>query len=185
MSHLAVLNFDDPKGAERALLDIVDDKASSALGNALQLVDAAVVVKTETRRGKEKVRVTQTAEAMAKGAKTIRGSWWGLLIGLLFGGPLGGALLGGAIGKIAGRKLDLGIDNDFIEQVGDDLQVGGSALLVLTDRSPDEAMAAAAAELRAGIAFTSIADDASQVLADVAADTDIAEAIDADQADEG
>lgn len=181
MTHLAVLNFDDAKGAERALMDIVNDKATSTLGNALQLLDAAVVVKTENRRGNEKVKVTQTAEAVAKGAKTLRGSWWGLLIGLLFGGPLAGALLGGAIGKISGRRMDLGIDNDFIKQVGDDLQVGGSALLVLTDRSPDEAMEAAAAELEAGIAFTAIADDAADVLAEVASDDEIADAIEAEQ----
>lgn len=185
MTHLAVLNFDDPKGAERALLDIYDDKATSSLGNALQLLDAAVVVKTQGRRGNERVKITQTAEAVAKGAKTLRGSWWGLLIGLLFGGPIGGALLGGAIGRIAGRKLDLGIDNEFITKVGEDLQIGGSALLVLTDRSPDEAMAAAAAELKAGIAFTAIANDAADVLAEVASDTEIADAIEADQIDEG
>lgn len=179
MSHLAVLTFTTRDGAEEALRGVLTDRVSSPLGNALQIQDAAVVVKTERR---QRVKVTQTVESIEKGGKIIRGSWWGLLIGLLFGGPIGGALLGGLIGKIAGRNVDLGIDNEFIRKVGDSLEPGGSALLVLTDKSPDEALAAAAEAVAAGLILTAISTETAKVLGEIAADDEIADAIQAESA---
>ena len=54
-----------------------------------------------------------------------------MLIGFLFGGPLFGALLGLGLGALFGTQIDIGVDNDFIRQVGDDMLPGNSALFLL------------------------------------------------------
>ncbi len=179
MSNLIVLTFDTKTEAERTLLSVIDESANSVLGRAVQIEDAAVAVKND----KGRVKITQTMEAAAKGGRTLRGTWWGLLIGLLFAGPLFGAIIGGSIAALRGRKMDLGIDNQFIKEVGDKLEPGGSALLILTDRTPEEALTQAAVELNAGLLLSELSDDAAATLTQVAADDDIAKAIEEEHAD--
>lgn len=65
-----------------------------------------------------------------------------MLFGLLFFIPLLGAAIGAAMGGVSGSLVDVGIDDDFIKQVRDDVAPGTSALFVLssdavTDRVKD------------------------------------------------
>jgi uncharacterized membrane protein len=54
-----------------------------------------------------------------------------MLVGLLFFMPWLGLALGALTGAIAGHFTDVGIDNDFIKQVGASIEPGDSALFLL------------------------------------------------------
>ena len=93
----------------------------------LELDDAAIVHKTEGGR----VRIVQTKD-VSTGQGAISGSWWGLLAGLFIpGGPLLGAALGAAVGGIFAKMRDIGIDDDQMKRMGEQLEEGESALFLL------------------------------------------------------
>ena len=105
----------------------------------LRLVDAAVVVKDQDG----KVKIKQTLEQSKTGTAAAWGALWGLLIGLLFLSPILWGVVGGLLGAVIGKTQDLGIDNEFIKEVGDSLEPGKSALCMLVleaigDREMDE-----------------------------------------------
>jgi uncharacterized membrane protein len=64
--------------------------------------------------------------------RQLGGAFWGMLIGLLFLSPLLGAAIGAGMGALAGRMSDVGINDDFIKQVGSAIHPGESALFLLT-----------------------------------------------------
>ena len=66
------------------------------------------------------------------GAGALGGSFWGLLFGLIFFVPLLGLAVGAAMGALAGSMSDVGIDDDFIKQVRENVTPGTSALFVMT-----------------------------------------------------
>ena len=80
--------------------------------------------------GKKKPRTHQLASPTAAGA--LGGAFWGLLFGLIFFVPLLGAAIGAATGALAGSLADVGIDDEFINKVRDQVTPGTSALFVLT-----------------------------------------------------
>jgi uncharacterized membrane protein len=59
------------------------------------------------------------------------GAFWGLLIGMLFFVPLLGAAIGAASGALGGAMSDIGIDDNFIREVGNTVQPGEVALFLL------------------------------------------------------
>lgn len=97
--------------------------------------DAAVVV-----RNKEgKVKVNQEANMVGAGA--LGGAFWGFLIGFIFFVPIFGLVLGAAAGAIAGKFTDVGMDHQFIKEVGSTIQPGNSALFMLIrEATPDKVM---------------------------------------------
>jgi uncharacterized membrane protein len=115
--------FDHPLLAQEALLAAMRLQARTFLA----LDDAAIV----HREADGRVRIVQTKDVTAaQGALT--GSWWGLIAGLFVpGGPLIGAALGAAVGGLFGKLRDIGIDDDHMKRMGDDLSPGESALFLL------------------------------------------------------
>ncbi len=119
-----------------------EDTAHAALGvlqrlqkdYLIELEDAAVVVKNQ----KGKVKIKQTLESANTGAAAVWGGFWGLLIGLIFLSPIFWAIIGALLGALFSKAADLGIDNKFIKEVGDSLQPGGSALLMLVVKATPE-----------------------------------------------
>ena len=91
----------------------------------IELEDAAYVV----RRQDGKVKVKQASNLVGAGA--WGGAFWGMLIGLLFFAPWLGLAVGAITGAIAGKATDVGIDDKFIKQVGDEIEHGNSALFLL------------------------------------------------------
>jgi uncharacterized membrane protein len=78
-----------------------------------------------------------------KSMGALDGAFWGLLFGLIFFVPLLGMALGAAAGALAGSLTDVGIDEDFINQVREKVTEGTSALYLLdsgavVDRIRDE-----------------------------------------------
>lgn len=91
----------------------------------LEMEDAVVVTKNDNG----KVQLHQATNLTAAGA--VGGSFWGLLIGFLFLNPLLGMAVGAGAGAVSGMLTDLGIDDNFMKKLGDDLKPGGSAVFVL------------------------------------------------------
>jgi len=121
MSELVVFTFDTETGAkemEDALLQLQKMQL-------IQLEDAAYVV----RRQDGKAKVKQANNLVGAGA--LGGAFWGMLIGLLFFAPWLGLAVGAITGAIAGKATDVGIDDKFIKQVGEEIEPGNSALFLL------------------------------------------------------
>jgi uncharacterized membrane protein len=78
------------------------------------------------------------------GAGAGWGAFWGFLFGLIFFVPFLGAAIGAGTGALSGSLADVGIDDDFIRQVREQVTPGTSALFALTsgatapDRVVDE-----------------------------------------------
>src|SRR3954465_3358305 len=90
----------------------------------IELEDLVIV----ERRGDGKIKLHQPSMA---GIGATGGALWGGLIGLIFLMPLFGLALGAAPGAAAGAMSDSGIDDKFMKELGERLQPGGAAVLVL------------------------------------------------------
>jgi uncharacterized membrane protein len=89
------------------------------------------------RDDKGKVKLRQMYNLTAAGAAS--GGFWGALIGLLFLNPLFGFAIGAAAGAISGALRDVGIDDNFMKQLGQTLKPGSAALFVLIRQmTPDK-----------------------------------------------
>jgi uncharacterized membrane protein len=127
MATLSVLKFSDPNGADRVLLALQGM-------HERQLIDlegAAVVTWPEDRKKPQ----TRQLDSMA-GAGALGGAFWGFLFGLIFFIPLLGMAIGAAMGALRGSLADtlaeIGIDDDFINEVREKVTPGTSALFALT-----------------------------------------------------
>lgn len=76
-----------------------------------------------------KVKLDQAFNLPAQGA--VGGGFWGLLIGLLFMNPLLGAAVGAGAGAISASLTDIGINDQFMKDLGETLKPGSAALFVL------------------------------------------------------
>jgi uncharacterized membrane protein len=112
---------------EQTGFDALDELGQLQKMQLIELADAAVATKDE----KGKVKVKQTLENQVSGTAALWGGFWGLLIGLLFLAPIFWGLMGALLGYIMGKSSDVGIDDKFIKEVGDSLDIGQSALFML------------------------------------------------------
>ena len=125
MDKLFVLKFADETTAQQVLgtLKNLQDR------KLIKVDDAAIV----TLRPDGKPKIQQMHNLVGAGA--LGGAFWGMLIGLLFFMPLLGAAVGAASGALAGKMRDIGIDDNFIKQVGSSIQPGESALFLLVSEA--------------------------------------------------
>jgi uncharacterized membrane protein len=131
MSDLIVLTFKTETGAE----EMRDDLMRLQKEHLITLDDAAVVVRKQD--GKPKVK--QLTSLVGAGA--LGGAFWGMLIGLLFFAPWLGLAIGAATGAVAGGLTDVGVDDKFIKEVGEQIEPGDSALFLLVrEATPDKVM---------------------------------------------
>jgi uncharacterized membrane protein len=120
-------------------------KADEVLSTLKQLdVEAAVDLKSAAVIVREidgRVRIRETRDFDAKQG-AIGGAVAGGLLGLLGGGLLRGAILGAAGGALAGKGIDMGLNDEYLESVGESLGSGASAIVALVAfERVDEAMA--------------------------------------------
>jgi uncharacterized membrane protein len=131
MSNLVVLGFNNEADAfeMRAAL------ARLQTQYLIEMEDAVVV----TRDAQGKVKLHQPVNLVAAGA--MSGTFWGSLIGLLFLNPLLGAAIGASSGALSGALTDIGINDQFMKELGATLTPGTSALFVLVRKSaPDKVL---------------------------------------------
>lgn len=121
MSELLVIAYDTPFEAEEVRIKLIKMQRDYLI----DLEDAVVAVK----QANGKVKLNQAVDLTAAGA--VGGGFWGALIGLLFLNPLLGAAVGAGAGAISGTLSDVGINDDFMKQLADNLKPGTSALFVL------------------------------------------------------
>ncbi|MDS0295262.1 DUF1269 domain-containing protein [Halogeometricum luteum] len=121
MSSLVVLAFETKDGAEEMRERMYDFQRRELV----TLDDAAVVVRKENGH----VKVKQAHSLVGAGA--LGGAFWGLLIGVIFWMPWLGIAIGSVTGALGGKFTDVGIDDDFIEEVGETVEPGQSALFLL------------------------------------------------------
>ena len=133
MSNLVVITFNGSEEAGK----VRESLRSVEKQGLLSLDDSAVVVKDA--EGKLHVK-NQTDRGVKIGA--IGGGTLGLLIGSVFfpfAGLIGGAMVGAVVGKMA----DMGVDQQFVHEVGTALQPDTSALFILVrEANPAAALSA-------------------------------------------
>lgn len=129
MSTLTVWKFQSADAAE----SVETTLKSLQKEGLITILDAAVVSWPAER---PKPRTKQLRNLVGAGA--LSGTFWGMLFGLIFLMPLLGAAIGAAAGALGGKLADIGIDDDFIAEVKNQVTPGTSALFLLTrDEVPD------------------------------------------------
>ncbi len=129
MATLTVLEFENADGAER-MVSTLNDLQQQRL---IAVLDAALVTWPE---GEKKPRTRQLSDMTVPGA--LSGAFWGLLFGLIFFMPLLGMAVGAGIGALTGSLRNVGISDDLVKRVREDIVEGTSAVFLLTDGSvPD------------------------------------------------
>ena len=131
MSNLVVVGFDNAPDAFKMRLAL----AEMQMQYLIEMEDAVVV----TRDAKGAVQLHQAVNLTAAGA--VSGAFWGSLIGLLFLNPLVGAAVGAGSGALSGKLSDLGVNDQFMKDLGATITPGSSALFVLVRKStPDKVL---------------------------------------------
>lgn len=123
MATMTVWKFPSPDGADAA-----EETLEQLTKQNLITVHDAAIVSYPTDAKKPKTRQLNNLT----GAGALGGAFWGMLFGLIFLVPLLGAAIGAGIGALTGSLTDVGIDDQFIKAVRDQIKPGTSALFVLS-----------------------------------------------------
>ena len=121
MSTLVAIAYPDADTAERVRTELVQMTKE----HLLQLDDAVVV----EHRADGKIKLNQAISTTGAGA--AGGALWGGLIGLLFLAPLFGMAIGAASGAVMGKVTDVGVNDNFMKELGAKMPAGGAALIML------------------------------------------------------
>jgi uncharacterized membrane protein len=121
MNTLVAIAYPDTETAEKVRAELIQ----ATKEQLVQLADAVVV----ERQADGKIKLRQAVSTTGAGA--AGGALWGGLIGLLFLAPLLGMAVGAATGAVAGKATDVGVDDNFMKELGDKLEPGAAALIAL------------------------------------------------------
>jgi uncharacterized membrane protein len=131
MSTLIAIAYPDAETAEKVRGELVQ----ATKEKLVELQDAVVV----EHQADGKIKLHQAVSTTGAGA--AGGAMWGGLIGLLFLAPLFGMAVGAATGALAGKATDVGVNDDFLKQLGDKLEPGAAALIALgSSGAPDKVL---------------------------------------------
>lgn len=131
MSDLIAVAYPDRNTAEEVRVRLLQLTAE----HVIELEDAVIVDRDENG----KVKLHQVHSPAARGA--VGGALWGGLIGFLFLAPLLGMAIGAAAGGASGAMVDVGVNDEFMRELGRRLPEGGAALIVLVRRvTPDKVL---------------------------------------------
>jgi len=154
MSDLVVLAFATETGAT----EMRDELLRLQKQKIVELEDAAVVV----RKQDGKVKVKQAVSLVGEGA--LGGAFWGLLIGLIFWMPWLGLALGALGGALGGSITDMGVDDEFIKEVGNTIEPGHSALFLLVRKATPDKLADELEKFDAKVLQTSLSNEDEEKL---------------------
>ncbi len=120
MSDLVAIAYKDVATAQ----EVAGNLGEAVKNHTIELEDIVVVERKED--GKVKLHQPSMAGIGAAG-----GALWGGLIGLIFFMPLFGMALGAAAGAAGGALSDHGVNDNFMKELGTELEPGGAALILL------------------------------------------------------
>jgi uncharacterized membrane protein len=123
------------------------------------VMDDIVVVE---RRADGKIKLHQAMSTAGAGA--AGGALWGGLIGLLFLAPLLGMAVGAAAGGAAGALSDVGVDDNFMKELGTHLESGGAAVVVLVRQSTPDKVIPRIQQFGGKVVHTSLSNEAEERL---------------------
>ena len=121
MSTLIAIGYPNAETAEKVRQELVQ----ATKEHLVKLEDAVVVVHGEDG----KIKLDQAVSTTGAGA--AGGALWGGLIGLIFLAPLLGMAVGAASGALGGKMADVGVNDNFMKELGAQLQPGAAALIAL------------------------------------------------------
>jgi uncharacterized membrane protein len=131
MSDLVAISYDSVATASEVAGNVVQAQKA----HLIELEDLVVV----ERQQDGKVKLHQPSAA---GAGAAGGALWGGLIGLIFFVPLLGMAVGAASGAAVGAMSDYGVDNNFMKELGANLEPGqGAVILLIRSMTPDKLLA--------------------------------------------
>lgn len=125
MATMAVFALDTEEGANAMAQKLIELQKQQLI----TIDDAAVV----TRKADGKPKIKQLNDLVGAGA--LGGAFWGLLFGMLFFMPWMGLAVGAVTGAVSGKFSDVGIDDQFIKDVGNSIKPGTSALFLITENA--------------------------------------------------
>jgi uncharacterized membrane protein len=163
MATLTVWKFPTAEGAERALLTL----ESLQKQELVKVHDGAVVT---WPADKKKPKTRQMSSTTGGGA--LGGAFWGMLFGLIFFVPFLGMAVGAAAGALGGALTDVGIDDDFIAQVRQQVTPGTSALFVLTSDAVQDKVKQAFAGEQMELLYTNLSAEQDAKLREVFAEAE-------------
>ena len=163
MATLTVWKFDSTAGAESAL-GLLQRLQKEEL---ITINDAAYVYWPE---GKKKPKTEQLHKLTSAGA--LGGSFWGLLFGLIFFVPLLGMAVGAAMGALSGSMADVGIDDEFIRHVRENVTPGTSALFVMSSGAVADKVVTEFKETGATLLSTNLSNEQEAKLREAFADAE-------------
>jgi uncharacterized membrane protein len=161
MSNLVAISYPDRDTADQVRRSLFEMQKEQLI-----VLDDMVVV---TRDEGGKVKLHQSASPAGVGA--TGGALWGGLIGLIFLAPLVGMAVGAAAGGATGALADVGIDDNFMKELGDKLEGGGAALIVLVRRSTPDKVLPRISEYGGHVLQTSLSQEAENSLREALGET--------------
>jgi uncharacterized membrane protein len=147
MSELIAFAFENETGAKQLEEGLVAAQANQEV----QVSDAALVVRQADGRP-----VLNHAVSLV-GRGSLGGIYWGFILALVFWAKWWGLSVGGALG-------DLGLDDEFVKEVGESVEKGHSALLLMVEDGFVEAVLKSAGEYDPKVMRTSFSEDDQKVL---------------------
>jgi uncharacterized membrane protein len=121
MSTLVAIAYPDTGTAEQVRQELV----RATKEHLVQLDDAVIV----EHKPDGKIKLHQAMSTTGAGA--AGGALWGGLIGLIFLAPLFGMAIGAASGALGGKLSDVGVNDNFMKDLGEKMQPGTAALIAL------------------------------------------------------
>lgn len=125
MTAFTVWKYDDPGGADHAVR-ILEQAADEGL---VKIIDHAVL---SWPVGAERPSMKHGHEETWRG--TGWGALWGVMVGALFAVPVLGLAAGAATGALAKVREGLGITQEQLDRIRDEVTEGTSALFLVTDQ---------------------------------------------------
>src|SRR4051812_27671998 len=121
MSTLVAIAYPDRNTADQVRQELI----RATKEHILNLEDAVVV----EHQLDGKIKLHQAMSTTGAGA--AGGALWGGLIGLIFLAPLFGMAVGAAAGAAGGKMADVGVNDNFMKELGAKMPAGGAALIAL------------------------------------------------------
>lgn len=153
-SNLVVIGFED----ETTAFEMRAELAKMQKEYLIEMEDVVVVTKDEN----DKVKLHQAVNLTASGA--VGGSFWGMLIGFLFLNPLAGAAVGAGAGALSGKLADIGINDQFMKDLGATFKPGTSALFVLVRKATPDKVLEGLKKFKGTVIQTSLTKDKEEEL---------------------